>query len=149
MRNLERNIQRDPRSLDGLRTSASSPGTRTIEDIISEHQKLAKLAMETTDAFRARFAENYYQLLLKKGVDPATARARATAKAAALPARIETRAAAPALAPAAPPTPVAAPPAPPALAPAPAIKREAPSSDESEDDGTSPTTTRFLWPPDQ
>ena len=111
------------------------PGTRTIEDIISEHQKLAKLAMETTDAFRARFAENYYQLLLKKGVDPATARARATAKAAALPARIETRAAAPALAPAAPPTPVAAPPAPPALAPAPAIKREAPSSDESEDDG--------------
>ena len=111
------------------------PGTRTIEDIISEHQKLAKLAMETTDAFRARFAENYYQLLLKKGVDPATARARATAKAAALPARIETRAAAPALAPAAPPTPVAAPLAPPALAPAPAIKREAPSSDESEDDG--------------
>ena len=46
--------------------------------------------METTDAFRARFAENYYQLLLKKGVDPSTARARARAKAAALPARIET-----------------------------------------------------------
>ena len=110
------------------------PGTRTIEDIISEHQKLAKLAMETTDAFRARFAENYYQLLLKKGVDPSTARARARAKAAALPARIETPAAAPAPALAAPPAPVAATPAPPAPAPAPAIKREAPSSDESEDD---------------
>ena len=86
--------------------------------------------METTDAFRARFEANYYQLLVKKGVDPSTARARARAKAASLPARIETPAAAPAPAPAAPPTPVAAPPAP----PAPAIKREAPSSDESEDD---------------
>ena len=43
----------------------------------------AKLAMETTDAFRARFEENYYQLLLKKGVDPFPARARAKAKAAA------------------------------------------------------------------
>ena len=55
--------------------------------------------METTDAFRARFEENFYQLLLKKGIDPATARARAKAKAAALPARIETPAAAPAPAP--------------------------------------------------
>ena len=91
--------------------------------------------METTDAFRARFEENYYKLLLKKGVDPSTARARAKAKAAALPNRIETPAAAPAPAPAAPPTPVAAPPAQgPAPPPAPAIKREAPSSDESEDD---------------
>ena len=97
--------------------------------------------METTDAFRARFEENYYQLLLKKGVDPSTARTRAREKAAALPDRIETPAAAapaaaPAPAPAAPPAPVAAPhpstaPAPP---PAPAIKREAPPSD-SEDDG--------------
>ena len=66
--------------------------------------------METTDAFRARFAENYYNLLIKKGVDPSTARTRAKAKAAALPARIETPAAAPAPAPAAPPAPVAAPP---------------------------------------
>ena len=92
--------------------------------------------METTDAFRARFAENYYNLLIKKGVDPSTARTRAKAKAAALPARIETPAAA---APIAAPAP--APPAPPAPAPAPptpAIKREAPSSeDESEDDDES------------
>ena len=89
--------------------------------------------METTDAFRARFEENYYQLLIKKGVDPSTARTRAREKAAALPARIETPAAAapaavPAPAPAAPPAPVAAP-------PKPTIKRETPSSeDESEDD---------------
>ena len=73
--------------------------------------------METTDAFRAKFEENYYNLLIKKGIDPATARTRAKAKAAALPARIETPVAAPA--PTAPPTPVAAPPAPPAPAPAP------------------------------
>ena len=45
--------------------------------------------METTDAFRARFEENYYSLLIKKGVDPATARTRARAKAAALPDQIE------------------------------------------------------------
>ena len=51
--------------------------------------------METTDAFRARFEENYYNLLIKKGVDPSTARARAKRKAAALPERIETPAAAP------------------------------------------------------
>jgi ribosomal protein L12E/L44/L45/RPP1/RPP2 len=85
--------------------------------------------METTDAFRARFEENYFQLLVKKGVDPSTARARAKAKAVALPARIETPAAAPAPAPAAPPAPAPAP-------PKPTIKREAPSSEEeSEDDG--------------
>ena len=76
--------------------------------------------METTDAFRERFEQNYYNLLIKKGIDPAAARTRAKAKAAALPARIE--------------TPAAAAPAP--APPAPAIKREAPSSeDESEDDG--------------
>ena len=85
--------------------------------------------METTDAFRKRFEENYYSLLIKKGIDPAAARTRAREKAAALPARIETPAAAPAPAPAAPPAPAPAP-------PTPAIKREAPSSeDESEDDG--------------
>ena len=56
--------------------------------------------METTDAFRARFEANYFNLLIKKGVDPSTARTRAKAKAAALPARIETpAAAAPAAAP--------------------------------------------------
>ena len=89
--------------------------------------------METTDAFRARFEENYYQLLLKKGVDPSTARTRAREKAAALPDRIETPAAA---APAAAPAPApAAPPAPAPAPPKPTIKREAPSSeDESEDD---------------
>ena len=89
--------------------------------------------METTDAFRARFEENYFSLLIKKGVDPSTARTRAKAKAAALPARIETPAAA---APAAAPAPApAAPPAPAPAPPKPTIKREAPSSeDESEDD---------------
>ena len=87
--------------------------------------------METTDAFRARFEENYYQLLLKKGVDPSTARTRAKAKAQALPERIETPAAA---APAAAPAPApAAPPAPAPAPPKPTVKREAPSSDESED----------------
>ena len=39
--------------------------------------------METTDAFRARFEANYFNLLIKKGVDPSTARTRAKAKAAA------------------------------------------------------------------
>ena len=34
--------------------------------------------METTDAFRKRFEENYYNLLIKKGIDPAAARTRAT-----------------------------------------------------------------------
>ena len=89
--------------------------------------------METTDAFRARFEENYYALLIKKGIDPAAARTRAKAKAAALPARIETPAtAAPAAAPAPAP---ATPPAPTPAPPKPTIKREAPSSeDESEDD---------------
>ena len=67
--------------------------------------------METTDAFRAKFEENYYNLLIKKGIDPAAARTRAKAKAAALPARIETPAAA---APAAAPAPA------PAARPAPA-----------------------------
>ena len=56
--------------------------------------------METTDAFRERFEQNYYNLLIKKGIDPAAARTRAREKAAALPERIETPAAAPA-----PPTP--------------------------------------------
>ena len=46
--------------------------------------------METTDAFRARFEENYTNLLIKKGMDPAAARTRAREKAAALPERIET-----------------------------------------------------------
>ena len=89
--------------------------------------------METTDAFRARFEENYYTLLIKKGFDPAAARTRAREKAAALPERIETPAAgAPAAAPAPAP---AAPPAPAPAPPKPTIKREAPSSeDESEDD---------------
>ena len=73
-------------------------------------------------------------MLIKKGVDPATARTRAKAKAQALPERIETPAtAAPAAAPAPAP---AAPPAPASAPPKPTIKREAPSSeDESEDDG--------------
>ena len=90
--------------------------------------------METTDAFRKRFEENYFSLLIKKGIDPAAARTRAKAKAAALPKRIETPAAA---APAAAPAPApAAPPAPALVPPKPTIKREAPSSeDESEDDG--------------
>ena len=67
--------------------------------------------METTDAFRKRFEENYYNLLIKKGIDPAAARTRAKAKAAALPKRIETpAAAAPAAAPA--PAPAARPPPP-------------------------------------
>ena len=77
--------------------------------------------METTDAFRKRFEKNYYNLLIKKGIDPAAARTRAREKAAALPARIE--------------TPAAAAPAPAPAPPKPTIKREAPSSeDESEDD---------------
>ena len=89
--------------------------------------------METTEAFRARFEANYYNLLIKKGVDPSTARTRAKAKAQALPERIETPAAA---APAAAPAPApAAPPAPAPAPPKPTIKREAPSSeDESEDE---------------
>ena len=75
--------------------------------------------METTDAFRKRFEQNYYNLLIKKGIDPAAARTRAREKAAALPARIETPAAA---APAAASAPASA------ARPAPAlVSREAPA----------------------
>ena len=75
--------------------------------------------METNDAFRKRFEANYYNLLIKKGIDPAAARTRAREKAAALPARIETPAAA---APAAASAPASA------ARPAPAlVSREAPA----------------------